>query len=78
MGAIPPGYHSCCRRNECEQPRRHTVGANRATYGLGWLIYDRLLQFGVKTLPGGGLSYDYFKLEPQLAESWVIAPDNCP
>jgi peptide/nickel transport system substrate-binding protein len=54
----------------------HTVGANRATYGLGWLIYDRLLQFGVKTLPDGGLSYDYFKLEPQLAESWVIAPDG--
>jgi peptide/nickel transport system substrate-binding protein len=54
----------------------HTVGANRATYGLGWLIYDRLLQFGVKTLQGGGLRYDYFKLEPQLAESWVIAADN--
>ncbi|BCP54014.1 ABC transporter substrate-binding protein [Kaistia sp. 32K] len=54
----------------------HTVGANRASYGAAWLIYDRLLKFGVKSLPEGGLSYDYFKLEPQLAESWEISPDN--
>ena len=54
----------------------HPVGANRASYGVAWLLYDRLLKFGVKTLPDGGLSYDYFKLEPQLAESWTFAPDN--
>ena len=54
----------------------HSPGANRATYGLGWMVYDRLISFGVKTLPNGILSYDYFKLEPQLAESWTFAPDN--
>src|SRR5882757_6712515 len=54
----------------------HTVGANRASYGLAMMIYDRLLQFGFKELPGGGKTYDYFKLEPQPAESWQIAPDN--
>lgn len=54
----------------------HTVGANRATYGLAMMIYDRLLQFGLKELPGGGKTYDYFKLESQLAESWQIASDN--
>lgn len=59
--------------NSCDV---QTVGANRATYGLGWMVYDRLIQFGVKTLADGGLSYDYFKLEPQLAESWTFAPDN--
>jgi peptide/nickel transport system substrate-binding protein len=54
----------------------HTVGANRASFGLVMMTHDRLLQFGTKTLPGGGLTYDYFKLEPQLAESWKFAPDN--
>jgi peptide/nickel transport system substrate-binding protein len=54
----------------------HTVGANRATYGLAMMIYDRLLQFGTKDLPDGVKTYDYFQLEPQLAESWQVEPDN--
>ncbi len=54
----------------------HTPGANRGSYGLCMMIYDRLIQFGTKTLPNGVMSYDYFKLEPQAAESWEIAPDN--
>ena len=54
----------------------HTVGANRAAYGLVWMTYDRLITFGTKMLPNGVSSYDYFKLEPQLAESWELAPDN--
>jgi len=54
----------------------HTVGANRPSYGLQMMIYDRLLKFGTKTLASGAQSYDYFKLEPQLAESWEIAPDQ--
>src|ERR1044071_4915490 len=54
----------------------HTVGANRATYGLVWMTYDRLIQFGTRKLPNGVLSYDYFDLKPQLAESWQVAPDN--
>jgi peptide/nickel transport system substrate-binding protein len=40
------------------------------------MTYDRLIQFGTKILPNGVPSYDYDKLEPQLAESWEIAPDN--
>ena len=54
----------------------HTPGANRAVYGLGMMIYDRLIQFGTKTLPNGVQSYDYGKLEPQLAASWEVAPDG--
>jgi peptide/nickel transport system substrate-binding protein len=54
----------------------HTPGANRASYGLCMMTYDRLIQFGTKILPNGVPSYDYDKLEPQLAESWEIAPDN--
>jgi peptide/nickel transport system substrate-binding protein len=36
----------------------HTVGANRAAYGLVWMIYDRLITFGTRSLPNGVQSYD--------------------
>ena len=45
----------------------HTVGANRPAYGVSWLAYDRLMTFGRKTLPNGAVTYDYTKLEPELA-----------
>ena len=35
----------------------HTAGANRGSYGLCMMIYDRLIQFGVKTLPNGVQSW---------------------
>ena len=54
----------------------HTVGANRAAYGVVWMTYDRLITFGTKTLQNGVKSYDYFNLKPQLATSWEFAPDN--
>ncbi len=54
----------------------HTVGANRPSYGVSWLVYDRLMTYGKKTLPDGRVSYDRNKLEPELAESWQMAPDG--
>jgi peptide/nickel transport system substrate-binding protein len=54
----------------------HTVGANRASYGVSWVAYDRLMTYGKKTLPDGRVVYDRNKLEPELAESWAIAPDG--
>jgi peptide/nickel transport system substrate-binding protein len=54
----------------------HTVGANRPSYGVSWLCYDRLMSYGKKTLPDGRVMYDIDKLEPELAESWKIAPDG--
>jgi len=54
----------------------HTVGANRPSYGVSWLCYDRLLTFGKKKLPNGSMMYDYTKLEPELAESWQVASDG--
>ncbi len=54
----------------------HTVGANRPSYGVSWLAYDRLMTFGRKTLPDGSATYDYTKLEPELAESWQISSDG--
>ena len=54
----------------------HTVGANRPAYGVSWLCYDRLMTYGKKTLADGRVMYDMDKLEPELAESWRIAPDG--
>src|SRR5258706_7034698 len=54
----------------------HTVGANRPSYGVSWICYDRLMTFGKKKGPGGVMTYDYTKLEPELAESWQVAPDG--
>lgn len=54
----------------------HRVGTNRPAYGVSWVLYDRLMTFGKKQLPDGSLSYDYTVLEPELAESWEIAPDG--
>ena len=54
----------------------HTVGANRPSYGVSWICYDRLMTFGKKKGPDGVTMYDYTKLEPELAESWEIAKDG--
>jgi peptide/nickel transport system substrate-binding protein len=51
----------------------HTVGANRPAYGVSWLAYDRLLTFGTKKMPNGQVMYDFTKLEPELAESWLLS-----
>jgi peptide/nickel transport system substrate-binding protein len=53
-----------------------TIGANRPSYGVSWLCYDRLMTYGRKTLPDGRVIYDRNKLEPELAESWTVAPDG--
>lgn len=52
------------------------VGSNQTVNGLSWNCYDRLMTYGVKTLPDGTPSYDRMKLEPELAESWEVAPDG--
>ncbi len=54
----------------------HTVGANRPSYGVSWICYDRLMTFGKKKAANGTMMYDYAKLEPELAESWTMAPDG--
>jgi peptide/nickel transport system substrate-binding protein len=54
----------------------HGVGANRPAYQASWNLYDRLMTFGVKTLPDGTRSYDYSVLKPELAESWQAAADG--
>ena len=54
----------------------HGVGTNRPAYQASWNLYDRLMTYGVKTLPDGSKMYDYTSLKPELAESWTVASDG--
>ncbi|MFT4795455.1 MAG: peptide/nickel transport system substrate-binding protein [Paracoccaceae bacterium] len=54
----------------------HRTGTNRPSYQVAVNVYDRLVSFGTKTTPDGGLSYDYAVIEPEIAESWETAADG--
>ena len=54
----------------------HRSGTSRASYQVGVNCYDRLLSFGTKEAVGGGYSYDYTVIEPELAESWETSEDG--
>lgn len=54
----------------------HRTGTNRPSYQVAVNIYDRLVSFGTKTTPDGGLSYDYATIVPEVAESWTISDDG--
>lgn len=54
----------------------HRTGTNRASYQVAVNCYDRLVSFGTKEAEGGGLSYDYSVIEPELAESWSVSDDG--
>lgn len=54
----------------------HGLGANRPAYGVSWLAYDRLMTYGRKSIGDGVDSYDFTKLEPELAERWEVAADG--
>ena len=54
----------------------HRKGTNRPSYAMAVNLYDRLLGYGSKTLADGSMMYDYTKLEPEVAESWVVAEDG--
>ncbi len=54
----------------------HRTGTNRPSYQVAVNCYDRLLSFGTKTMPDGSLSYDYSKLEGEIAESWEVSEDG--
>jgi peptide/nickel transport system substrate-binding protein len=54
----------------------HRTGTNRPSYQVAVNCYDRLVSFGTKPTPDGGLSYDYSTIEPELAEAWEISEDG--
>lgn len=54
----------------------HRSGTNRPSYQVAVNVYDRLVSFGTKSTPDGGLSYDYSTIEPEVAESWTVSDDG--
>ena len=54
----------------------HRTGTNRPSYQVAVNVYDRLVSFGTKSTPDGGLSYDYATIEPEVAESWTVSDDG--
>ncbi len=50
----------------------HGVGTNRPGYEVSWNCYDRLVSYGIKTLPDGSRSYDQKVIVPELAERWEV------
>ena len=52
------------------------IGASQPVNGVSLNCYDRLVRFKRTTLPDGTWSYDLTQLEPELAESWAVAPDG--
>ncbi len=54
----------------------HRSGTSRASYQVGVNCYDRLVSFGTKEAIGGGFSFDYNVIEPELAESWTESEDG--
>ena len=53
-----------------------SVGVNRNSIQVSWNIYDRLVSFAYKDMGDGVGYYDYFNIQPQLAESFEMAADK--
>jgi peptide/nickel transport system substrate-binding protein len=52
------------------------IGVNRNAIQLHWNVYDRLVAFGSKRSDDGALTYDYFTIEPSLAERYEISDEG--
>jgi peptide/nickel transport system substrate-binding protein len=52
------------------------LGVNRNAIQVHWNSYDRLVSFGAKTRDDGTLTYDYFAIEPSLAERFEVSEDG--
>lgn len=50
-------------------------GATRESFGIGMQLYDRLVAFGRKPVPGGFI-YDATAIRGELAESYTVSPDG--
>lgn len=53
-----------------------SVGVNRNSIQISWNVYDRLVRFAYKDMGDGIGYYDYFHIEPELAESYSVADDK--
>ncbi len=53
-----------------------SVGINRNSIQISWNLYDRLVKFAYKPREDGTGYYDYFDIQPELAESYEISEDK--
>ncbi len=53
-----------------------SVGVNRQAIQITWNVYDRLVRFAYRDRGDGTATYDYFDIEPELAESWEISDEG--
>ena len=53
-----------------------SVGVNRNSIQVSWNVYDRLVSFGSTVRDDGTQYYDYFNIQPELAERYEVAPDK--
>ena len=53
------------------------LGVNRNAIGVHWNCYDRLVRFGTRQGPDGTPHYDYYRIEPELAERFEVSEDGC-
>lgn len=53
-----------------------SVGVNRNAIQVTWNIYDRLVKFAYKDQGDGTAYYDYFDIQPELAESYEVSDDQ--
>lgn len=52
------------------------IGVNRSAIQVHWNTYDRLLRFGTRTRPDGTLTYDYDRIEGEVAERFEVSGDG--
>ncbi|MBW7922906.1 MAG: ABC transporter substrate-binding protein [Rubellimicrobium sp.] len=53
-----------------------SVGVNRGAIQITWNIYDRLVRFAYRDRGNGTARYDYFDIEPELAEAYEFSDDR--
>ncbi len=53
------------------------TGATQEATALASCFYDRLVRFGRRAAPGGGLVFDFDRIEGELAEDAVVSADGC-
>ncbi|AMY70334.1 ABC transporter substrate-binding protein [Frigidibacter mobilis] len=53
-----------------------SVGINRNSLQISWNIYDRLVKFAYKAREDGTAYYDYFDIQPELAERYEVSDDK--
>lgn len=51
-------------------------GVNRYSLQITWNVYDRLVKFAYKPQGDGTSNYDYFDIQPELAESFDLSEDQ--